>query len=129
MVARHASAIVVSGEYAASNFPDDDAMAIVGRYAHASGELAILTQGGGEVMYQRGQDAARRFPAFEVPVVDTMGAGDSFRAGIAYGLVQGWGDDEAVRTAAAIAAMVGMSAPGVLGSPTAGELAAFLADW
>ena len=29
--------------------------------------------------------------AYRVPVVDTTGAGDIFRAGFIYGLLQGWG--------------------------------------
>lgn len=43
-------------------------------------------------------------PAFEVPVVDTTGAGDSFVAGVLYGLAEGWGIERTTRFAAAVGA-------------------------
>ena len=46
-------------------------------------------------------------PGFEVPggCVDTTGAGDSFRAGLLYGLVRGTSVEEAARVANAVAAL------------------------
>lgn len=43
--------------------------------------------------------------AFEVPVVDTTGAGDVFHGGYIYGVLQDWGMQECMRFAAAAAAL------------------------
>jgi sugar/nucleoside kinase (ribokinase family) len=63
-----------------------------------------------------------------VHVRDTTGAGDSFRAGIIYGMLNGQEDEELIRTGAAVAALVCERFPGVLNSPTEGELSEFLAQ-
>ena len=57
---------------------------------------------------------------------DTAGAGDSFRAGLIYGMLNGMGDRDAVRYAAAVAALVCSRFPGVIDSPTTGDVEALL---
>ena len=64
---------------------------------------------------------------FAVDVQDTTGAGDSFRAGIIYGMLRGFDTERMIRTASAVAALVCQGVPGVLHSPTEAELEAFLA--
>jgi ribokinase len=44
-------------------------------------------------------------PAFPIEAIDTTGAGDAFRAGIAHGMLRGWSLPEAVRFASAVAAL------------------------
>lgn len=44
-------------------------------------------------------------PAYQVPVVDTTGAGDTFHAGFIYGLLQGWSLDRQLDFACAAAAL------------------------
>jgi sugar/nucleoside kinase (ribokinase family) len=48
--------------------------------------------------------------AYRVPVVDTTGAGDIFRAGFIYGLLQGWGLERQLDFSCAAAAMNCMAA-------------------
>jgi len=43
--------------------------------------------------------------AFEVPVVDTTGAGDIFHAGFIYGMLRGWSLDKQLDFACAAAAL------------------------
>jgi sugar/nucleoside kinase (ribokinase family) len=50
-------------------------------------------------------DAIVRVPGFRVTAVDTTGAGDVFRAGFIYGLIQGWHTDRLLRFANAAAAV------------------------
>jgi ribokinase len=70
----------------------------------------------------------RQFPAFKVDVVDTTGAGDAFRAGLAVKTAEGSGFDEAVRFASACGAL----ACTVLGAepsmPSRDEVNRFLAE-
>lgn len=67
-------------------------------------------------------------PAFAVPVVDTIGAGDAFAAGFAVSRLRGHGLAEALRHAAACGALA-VSRFGALDAfPTAAELDRFLRD-
>lgn len=50
-------------------------------------------------------DRVHHSPAFKVDVKDTTGAGDVFRAGFIYGLLQGWSVPELLRFANAAAAL------------------------
>jgi len=64
------------------------------------------------------------FPPLEV--IDSAGAGDSFRAGVIYELLQQWGDEQTIQCAAAVAGLVCASFPGVLNSPTHAEVMQFI---
>ncbi len=68
--------------------------------AHGQAELVALTLGaGGALLVNR--DEVLFLPAFEVETVSTVGAGDSFLAGLVYGLAQGLEPREAFRVAVA----------------------------
>lgn len=91
----------------------------------------IFTFGGEPLWYAPPRTSAietrakRTFQPYPVKVVDTTGAGDSFRAGFAYALLQGKQGEEAIQTACAVAGLVCTKFPGVLQSPTEAELSAF----
>ncbi len=72
---------------------------------------------------------SKQFKPYRVQVVDSAGAGDSFRAGVIYGLLQQWGDDQTIQYAAAVAALVCASFPGVLNSPSHAEVMQFIQDY
>lgn len=65
-------------------------------------------------------------PGFAVEARSTVGAGDSFNAGLLYGLQQSWPLAEAVRFGNAVAALVVSSERGILDSPALGQVEAFL---
>ena len=72
--------------------------------AQGSAQATILTQGsaGGVVTDHIGTWS---YPAFSVSdIVDTTGAGDAFRAGLCYGLLQNWALPQSVIFASAVAA-------------------------
>ena len=69
----------------------------------------------------------RQVPAFAVEVVDTLGAGDTFHGAFALMLAEGRGVREAMRFAAAAAALKCTRYGGILAAPTRGEVEAFLA--
>jgi len=69
------------------------------------GRLVIITMGTrGSMAFVDGETYHQ--PAFVVePVVDTTGAGDVYHGAFAYGLSQGWGLEDNMRLAAAVAAL------------------------
>ncbi len=65
---------------------------------------AVVTLGERGAMGFDGRDIVRS-PGFSVDAVDTTGAGDVFRAGFIYGLIQGWDLQQRLRFANATAAV------------------------
>jgi sugar/nucleoside kinase (ribokinase family) len=72
----------------------------------------------------------RRFtvPAFEVPVVDTTGAGDSFHGGFVFALSRGYTLEEAVTFASAVAALKCTHLGGRAGLPSFPQVRDFLVE-
>ncbi|WP_313666069.1 sugar kinase [Shinella sp.] len=93
-----------AGEMAGTHEPRE-----VARFYKARGvKNAILTMGadGVYVSPENGEDFV--LPAYDIPVSDTTGCGDSFTAGIIVGIIKGWDLREAARFASAVAAKVAM---------------------
>nr|WP_122013045.1 carbohydrate kinase family protein [Maliibacterium massiliense] len=65
-------------------------------------------------------------PAFEVPTVDTTGAGDSFVSGFLTGVVNGWDHRECCRFGAGLAAMCVQFIGTTTGTPGMAEVQAFM---
>ncbi|MBR6164334.1 MAG: carbohydrate kinase family protein [Clostridia bacterium] len=86
-----------TGEHYAGLAPEE----VMEKLTETSGGLTILTQGGGEMLYGRRGGTLRRMKPFDVEVRSTLGAGDTFKAGCVYGLLNGMGDEELVRFASA----------------------------
>ena len=68
------------------------------------GKIIVITKG------ERGAtlisaDEVLEFPAYNVPVIDTTGAGDAFTAGILYGLIKGRPLKEIIKIASACSAI------------------------
>lgn len=75
-------------------------------WCEETGQTLLLTAGTiGSVLYAPGTPS-RHLPALPAPrIVDTTGAGDGFRAGILYGLQQGWSLTRGALFGAAAAAL------------------------
>ena len=69
---------------------------------------------GGDGCYVRGPQGELRIPAYEVPVVDALGAGDAFAAGFLAGLANGWD----LEKTSLLASAVGACAVTALGATT-----------
>ena len=102
---RHAAVNVVSRECFGAQYPGLPAEEVMGLMQREAEGLTILTQGGGEMLFGRRGEAVRRMRPFSVRVQSTLGAGDTFKAGCVYGVLNGMDDESLVRFAAACAAV------------------------
>ena len=95
---------------------------------HELGGLVALTLGGeGAALYKMGQEIAR-VPAYDVEVVDTTGAGDTFCGALAVALAEGQPPETALRFASAAAALA-VTRPGAQPSlPKRAQVDALLGD-
>jgi len=113
-----------------------DALADFTGIADPAGALAAVSRSlpgwccvtaGAAGVHVMAQGQARHFAAFEVPVVDTLGAGDVWHGAFALALAEGRDEAAAVRIASAAAAIKVQRPGGRAGAPTRVELDTFLA--
>lgn len=90
--------------------------------------LVIITRGEKEMLYGRKGQAMKRMQPFSVDVKSTLGAGDTFKAGCVYGLLNNMSDDELVRFASACSAIAISRFPLPLNPPTMEEVKSLLKD-
>jgi sulfofructose kinase len=80
--------------------------------------VAAVTLGERGVIWQRAGQSLQHMSAWSVaPVIDTTAAGDVFHGALGVALAEGQSDDDALRFAAAAAALKCLQADGVLGAP------------
>ena len=125
-LATDAAAVIVSGEFRSREYPMAEISELFHEYQARARGLAVLTAGDGAILYGRKGGPVRDFQPYRVKVIDSAGAGDSFRAGVVYGMLQQWPDDRIIQYASAVAAMVCQRFPGVLTSPTHSEVMQFM---
>jgi len=118
----HAAANVVSREYRTKHFPNVPEEELFSKYVASSAGLTIFTSGQRALRYGRPGRPAAEFTPFAVDVKSTLGAGDAFRAGVVYGLLEGMSDADIVRAAAALAALACTRLPIADHSATRAEL-------
>ena len=95
----------------------------VGKQTNA---FVAVTDGANDVLWLT-EGELRQIPAFDVEVVDTLGAGDTFHGAFTLMLAEGKSEREAMRFSAAAAALKCTRYGGILGAPTRAEVEAFLA--
>jgi 5-dehydro-2-deoxygluconokinase len=87
-----------------------DVAAAVEALASLGPELVVRKQGSrGATVHRRADDGSLgsvHSPAFHADVVNTLGAGDAFAAGLIFGLLRAWDDARAARFANACGALV-----------------------
>jgi len=123
---RRISAVVIAESYIRENYPDRQIDDLFHEYQRATSGLVIFTFGAGAIWYARPGQAIRHSDPYAIDPVDTTGGGDAFRAGIVYGFLQGWDDDQMIDFAAALAALVCTRFPGVLDSPGIDDVLMFM---
>lgn len=96
------------------------------RQVLAAGAAHIVVKQGHKGVIALTSSSHYHVDAFPVAVNISVGAGDSFNAGLIYGLQQRWTLPRALRFANAVAALVVSSPHGVLDSPTRAQVEGFL---
>jgi sugar/nucleoside kinase (ribokinase family) len=93
-----------------SSFPErltgePDLRAALKRLAGATGSIFVAATLGSEGVLAYFQGRYIHSPAFSVECRDTTGAGDAFHGGFIYGLLAGYGVEETLRFANAVAGL------------------------
>ncbi len=131
---RLSAVVIISGELIRREYPaaaasEAERARLFGLYRKQCPGLIVFTAGSRPIWWARGPgepgDRHEQAP-YPVEVVDSAGAGDSFRGGIIYGMLQGWSDAECVRLAAATAALICTRAPGCVHPPSLEEIQALM---
>jgi sulfofructose kinase len=113
-----------------------DALADYAGVAEPAHALAVVARdlpgwccvtAGRDGVYVMDRGSPRRIPGFDVPVVDTLGAGDVWHGAFALALAEGRDEAGAVRFASAAAALKVQRTGGRSGAPTRAEVERFIA--
>ena len=124
---RHAAVNVVSGECLHNHYRGVDKLTVMQQLQETAEGLTIITSGGGEMLYGRRGEEIKQMKPFDVEVRSTLGAGDTYKAGCVYALLQGMNDEELVRFASACSGIAISRFPLPLNPPTLPEVNALIA--
>ncbi len=125
LLARAAAAIVISGEFREREFPGVEREELLRRYRETCQGLVIFTSGAGSIDYAH-EGSVYSLSPYCIEVVDTLAAGDTFRAGVAYGVAKDFAAGEIVRYGAASAALVCGRFPSIHPVPCLAEVEALV---
>lgn len=103
-VHRNASINILSNEFLSPNYKNIDRNELFQKYIDHTEGLVIFTLGSKDIIYGRKGENPKHFKPYSVPVISTLGAGDTFKAGCIYALLHQMDDDSTIRFAAAAAA-------------------------
>jgi ribokinase len=118
---------IVSDEFVREWKPQIPQRQVLDEMSQLGATISVVTRGsqGCLVKCERGIFA---FPAYQVQVRDTTGAGDAFHAGFIFGLLQRWPIYDIVRFASAVAAINCSAVGGTTGLPTLAMVYKFLSS-
>lgn len=117
---------VISNEFIQNTYQSRNIEELFKLYTDHTNGLVIFTFGSKEALYGRKGRPVKSFKPFKVNAVSTLGAGDTFKAGVTYGILREMNDDELVRFACATAATAVTSFPIPLKPPTFEKINALL---
>lgn len=123
---QHAAATVISREYRRRQYPAAADDALFGEYTSRSAGLSVFTAGSEAIRFGRAGAVSQQSPAFRVSVKSTLGAGDTFRAGVVFGVLRGFDDRQCVRFASGLAALSCTRLPIADNVPSLADVEAFL---
>jgi len=115
---RLSSVNIISNEFIRGNYPEESIDVLFAKYTGNTSGLVIFTFGSKKIMYGRKDEPVKFFTPFCVKAVSTLGAGDTFKAGVIYALHRRMDDDSLVRFAAATAGVACENFPIAFYPPT-----------
>jgi len=124
----NAAVTVVSREFRRRRYVAAPDFELFGAYAARASGLTVFTSGPEPILFGRKYQSARSFRPFSVPVSSTLGAGDTFRAGMVFGVLRGLDDAACIRFAAGLAALLCTRFPIADNAPSLAEVEQFLAN-
>ncbi len=116
-MARNADAVIISHELREKAYRDRNMLEVFEQYQANCKGLIIFTFGSDELWYARQGETIKKFQPYKITPIDTTGAGDTFRAGVIYGLLESWNDEATIDFASAVAACVCLTIPHALNAP------------
>ncbi len=105
VIAKGAKALVCSREFLDREYPGTKYKKLLLQYKSNCSGLIIFTFGNSPVLFTSAKTPVKSFQPYSIKVVDTLAAGDTFRAGVVYGILKDFSDLEIVRFASATAAV------------------------
>lgn len=118
IIHKYSSINVISNEFISENYPQDNRESLFRKYADNTDGLVIFTLGSKSIMYGRKSKDIHYYTPFNIIPVSTLGAGDCFKAGCVYALLNNMSDEDTVMFASATAAVACMNFPVPLNPPT-----------
>ncbi len=118
--------IVIGDPYLQNWYGDRDRNELFEIYSSRFKGLLIFTMGEKPLWFSRNGKQKTAMDVFSIMPVDTTGAGDTFRAGLAHGMLSCWDDLEMLKFSAAAAALNCMKFPGVQNAPALHEIDKFM---
>jgi sugar/nucleoside kinase (ribokinase family) len=99
-----ADVVFVNRQGATNFFPDLELEEILFKIREAGPSIVVVTSGKDGAIGYDGKEYCH-VPSYNVPVVDTTGAGDVFSAGFIYGYLQNWNLERSIQFGSASAAL------------------------
>ena len=125
-LAQNSEAVIISHELRNLAYQNEDMNLIFEKYLQNCKGLVIFTFGSDDLWYARKGEDIHKFKPFKIKPIDTTGAGDSFRGGIIFGLMNSWNDEKTIEFASAVAACVCLTIPHALNAPGLNEIMEFI---
>jgi sulfofructose kinase len=123
---RASSHLIFSAETLFATAGTDDVEQALRRIARLTPSFVGVTHGAHGMTWLDSEGGLRHLPSFPVHTVDTLGAGDIFHGGFALAIAEGTGVEEAMRFAAAAAALKCTRFGGAFAAPTREEVEALM---
>lgn len=129
---KYSTVNILSNEFISSYYPQENREGLFQKYLDHSDGLVIFTLGAKDILYGRKKQTTEGLPKhwkpYSVQVVSTLGAGDSFKAGCIYAVLQKMEDDDIVRFAAATAACACRVFPLPLNPPSLSDIISLMSE-
>lgn len=110
-VAIESEVIVISQDHRDWHYPETGPEELFNLYQKNCNGLIIFTFGSKDIWFARKNEKIKSKKPYKIDPVDTTAAGDTFRAGIIYGLLNNMSDEEIVTFSNAVSACVCLSVP------------------